>query len=610
MCGIAGIVNNLNYNLNDLKDSLIHRGPDDQHIFIDNNLALIHTRLAIQDVLHGKQPFCYENYFIIYNGEIYNHMQLRKHLNEFTFMTTSDTETLLFLYIKYKENLFSLIDGMFAFCIYDRNNSNIFIARDRSGKKPLYYYHNNNNLIFASELNAIKSIQSLSINTDAINSFLRTGFIFGNFTPYHHVHELEAGSYMTVSLDNCHIKINKYYSILENYRKQTSDLNFINAKERVEETLKESVYNRLLSSDVEVGAFLSGGIDSNLIVALATQINPTIRTFTVKFTDGYDESNLARLASQYYGTKHTEINIRFDLENDIERILLAYGQPFMDSSAIPSYYVAQEARKHVKVILNGDGADELFGGYRRYVAIANNLIHVAKLFLPFKKWIPQPHNKQSIYTYLYRLMTMSNKSGLDFYTSATNDIYEDIFTFSENSITNQMDDFISQTFNDQQLSYLSKMLYLDFKLLFFSDLLVKMDIATMAHSLEARSPFLSKEMLNLAPTLPDKFKIRRFTTKFILRELARKYLPEQLIMQPKRGFEVPLKNWVQINLKSKIYDSLQSGCYSENYIQRKFIQNLLDNTSKINEEKRAKILWGLFCLEVWYANEKGMSLCT
>ena len=275
--------------------------------------------------------------------------------------------------------------------------------------------------------------------------------------------------------------------------------------------------------------------------------------------------------------------------------------PFFDSSAIPSYYVSKEAKKHLTVILNGDGADELFAGYRRYVPVANNTINIAKNFSFLTKILPQPNNRKSYYNYLYRLLSMSSKKGIDFYLSATGDIFEDIYTF-DNDLIENLDDYIQNILSDKELTNLSKMLYLDFELILFSDLLVKMDIATMANSLEGRSPFLSRYMLEFTPKIDDNLKIKKLTTKYILRQLAEKYLPADLINQPKRGFEVPLKDWVNKELREFIFDYLQKGCYSENFIKRDFIDNLLNKKARVSEEKRAKMLWAMVCLEVWKSN--------
>ncbi len=599
MCGIAGTINFNSNKIEAIKQALHHRGPDEQDSNNYKNINLIHTRLSIQDISNGHQPFEYKNFVIVFNGEIYNHLDLRKeYLKDFIFSTSSDTETLLYLYIKYKNKMFDMLDGMFAFCILDKHNNKLIIARDRAGKKPLYLYKHNKLLLFASELNAIKAgVENIKIDETEISSYLRNGFFFKTTTPYKNITELEAGYIYEIDIDSLDIQKNKYFDILDFYKQdKTSDFN--DAKSKLDCILHKSVKDRLLSSDLEVGAFLSGGIDSSLIVAVASEYVDNLKTFTVKFDGAFDESHLAKLTAQKYGTEHHELSINMNLRDDIEKILLNYGEPFMDSSAIPSYYVSQEAKKHVTVILNGDGADEIFGGYRRYVPVANNWIKLASYFSALTKILPKPHSKKSIYNYVYRLLAMSGKNGLDFYNSATNDIFEDVYKFDNNSTLNDMDNFI-QSIENENISELSKILYMDYNLILQSDLLKKMDIATMAHSLEGRSPFLSKYMLEFAPTLADKFKIKGTTTKYLLRELAKQYLPKELITQPKRGFEVPLKGWIENDLKENIFDTLNSNNYSQNFIDKKFIQNLLNKKINVSDEKRAKMLWSMYCLEVW-----------
>jgi len=603
MCGIAGTIN-YNNNLDLIKKSLFHRGPDKQDIYTNNNIHLIHTRLSIQDVSHGHQPFEFKNYVIIFNGEIYNHQYLRqKYLKDFIFTTNSDTETLLYLYIKFKHKMFELLDGMFAFAILDKSSNKITLSRDRAGKKPLYLYIAFDSMMFASELNAIKAaIPNLEIDENKISSYLRNGFFFKTTTPYKNVLECEPGCTYEIDVNSLKIKKEKYFDILDFYKKdKISDFDY--AKSELDNILHKSVKDRLLSSDLEVGAFLSGGIDSSLIVAVASQYVNNLKTFTVKFDGTFDESHLARLTANKYNTQHHELSISMNLKEDIEKILTNYGEPFMDSSAIPSYYVSQEAKKYVTVILNGDGADEIFGGYRRYVPIANNWVRFASYFSFLTMILPKSHNKQSIYNYATRLLAMSSKSGLDFYNSATNDIFEDIYKFGNNNTCVEMNDYIN-TIQNENISELSKILYMDFNLILQSDLLKKMDIATMAHSLEGRSPFLSKYMLEFAPTLADKFKINGRTTKFLLRELSKQYLPQELISQPKRGFEVPLKNWIENDLKENIFDSLNHNSYSQKFVDKKFINNLLEKRIPISDEKRAKILWTLYSLETWHKNSE------
>jgi len=600
MCGIAGAINYKKYDLEGMKDSLYHRGPNEQDIFYENSIALLHTRLSIQDLSNGHQPFHYSSYSMVFNGEIYNHLELRKTvLKEYKFFTTSDTETLLYMYIKFGSGMFEYLDGMFAFCILDRKKNHLFLAKDRAGKKPLYIYNDSDGILFASEINAIKvGVQNLKINKEAIESYLRNGIFFCANTAFNKLVNLQAGHYVTIDIDTLQISAYRYFNILDFYSKPSS-MSFEESLKEVDNILHKSIKDRLESSDLEVGAFLSGGIDSSLVVAIASSYQKNLKTFTVKFSDGYDESHLAKLTANKYSTDHHELNISMHLKEDIEAILCNYGQPFMDSSAIPSYYVSKEAKKYVTVILNGDGADEIFGGYRRYVPATNGMLDMASKFSFLTKVLPKPHNKKSLYNYGYRLLSMANKKGLDFYASSTGDIFEDEYNFDKNSIDENMDNFITKV----DLDPLSKMLYLDFNILLFSDLLVKMDIATMSQSLEGRSPFLSKYMLEFVPTIKNQYKIKRSSTKHILRELSKKYLPRELITQPKRGFEVPLKKWVENDLKENIFDNLRGDSFSSEFIDKKFIYDVLNKKINISNEKRAKMLWTMYCLEVWNKNQ-------
>ncbi len=592
MCGIAGAINYQKYDLQKMQQAMFHRGPDNQSIFIDKNVALLHNRLAIIDLSeNGNQPLHFQKFTIIFNGEIYNYLELKKHLNEFEFKTNSDTEVLLYMYIKFKNDMFKYLDGAFAFAILDREDNTIFLARDRAGKKPLYYFCDSESFVFASELNTIRAVLDVEIDRANIESYLRVGLFFKPKTAFKNLYAIPNGTYMIVDLESLNIITNSYFDIKKLYQNRVN-LNFEDAKLELEIRLKKAIKSRVDSSDLEVGAFLSGGIDSSLVVAMASEFKSNLKTFTVRFDGGYDESNLALLTSKKYGTKHTAIDIDLNLKRDIFKILDSYGEPFFDSSAIPSYYVSQEAKKHLTVILNGDGADELFGGYRRYVGL--NYIEIAKKFKFLKTFIPKPKDKKSLYNYIYRLLEISSKSKpLDFYLSLTMDIFEGI---DERFSDLDMSYFIESVL-ESNLSPLSKMLYLDFEIILACNLLIKMDIATMQHSLEGRSPFLSSHILEFAPTLNDSYKINSKTTKYILRELAKKYLPQELITQPKRGFEVPLKNWVDNELKEVIFDTVSN--YSLEFFDKKFIEDLKAKKLNIADEKRAKILWTLFGLEVF-----------
>jgi len=607
MCGIAGSVNfPLNHQL--IHQYMLHRGPDEQNGFMVHNIDLYHLRLSILDISGGKQPMHLDSRFtMIFNGEIYNHADLRKQYNLIG-KTSSDTETLLLLYQKFGINFLNYLEGMFAFAIYDKDKKKLFIARDRAGKKPLYYYKDENKLVFASELNCLKGLLPLQINEDNFYHYLRLGSFYRNLTPYKNVTELASGSFLEIDCTTLSVNEKQWWSINEFYRNRNND-NFQQSKEKVNSYLNQAVKRRLESSDLEVGCFLSGGIDSGLVTAIASKYNNRLKTFTVSFDGEYDEAPLAKLVANKYQTHHTEIKISFsDLKNDLEKILCNYGEPFFDSSAIPSYYVSKEAKKYLTVILNGDGADELFGGYRRYVPFAKydffNSGKAIKNIAAFtKKILPHSHNKKSTLNYLYRLASFASKDSLEIYLSAGVDIFEDY----ENNIIIPSFDYSQPIRNDfdiianSNIGGLKKIMNLDFNTNLFSDLLVKMDIATMANSLEGRSPFLCKELLEYAPTINDDFKIKGSTTKYLLRQLAKKYLPEELINQPKRGFEIPLKHWVDNELKEIIFDYVSAeSSLCKKFIRKDFIDNLLKKAVKIPAEKRAKILWTLLSMEVWY----------
>lgn len=607
MCGIAGSVN---YSLDSgkLNTSLIHRGPDEQTSFLDNNVQFYHYRLSILDKEGGKQPMTYGPLTIIYNGEIYNHLEVRRKLN-LTCTTKSDTETILQAYFSIGKECLKEFDGMFAFAIYDRRDKRIFLARDRAGEKPLYYYSNSEVFVFASELNAICQQIELEVNYNSIIQFLVYGSFHAEMTPYLCVNELEPGSYAYVDTLTSDIFVNRWWTIEDFYLSER--LNFTNDEclKQVDQMLHTAIKRRIETSDMEVGAFLSGGIDSGLVVSIASEYNTSLRTFTVSFQGQFNEAPLAKMVAQKYSTKHTEISISFDsLKDDIENILYNYGEPFYDDSAIPSYYVSMEAKKYLTVILTGDGSDEIFGGYRRYLPFSKYDFFRSPVILRnftniLKTLMPKADNKMSLYSHFNRFVGITSSKGVNAYFSATTDIfagYDKFFLFGPPN--RKMN--ISKTFNrinSYKLSGLEKIMCLDFNAILPDILLPKIDIATMAHSLEGRTPFFSKEILEFAPRLENNQKINGKQTKWLLRLLAQKYLPDTLVHQPKRGFEVPLKKWVDSELREIIGDYLTStDSYVINFIDRTFVLKLLQKQLKVSEEKRAKMLYTLFALDVWH----------
>lgn len=608
MCGIAGSVNK-KIQEQDIYDTMLHRGPDEQSYFREDNVELHHLRLSILDIDGGKQPMHLgDRYTIIFNGEIYNHEELRIKFN-LKCNSNSDTETLLKLYHALGEKMLIELDGMFAMAIYDKSNKTLFIARDRSGKKPVYLYKKNNSLVFASELKCLNNLCDLNVNTESIMQFIQWGYAMRSSVPYKDVVELLPAHYILTSTNNINISQHQWWSIQDQYHNSCNDT-FEEAKAKVDNYLNLGVKRRIDTSDLEVGCFLSGGIDSGLVTAVAANKTAhTLKTFTVKFDGAFNEAPLAKQVADKYGTDHTEIEISFDhLENDIERILTNYGEPFSDSSAIPSYYVSQAAKRHITVVLNGDGADELFGGYRRYVPFAKyDFFNVggltSALGSTISKILPPPKNKKSLYNYAYRLSNIMSLNGAELYNASTVDIYDRLITDYDLMFDPDSKSHLEKIINDSQLSGLQKLLCLDFTTLLPGDLLVKMDIATMAHSLEGRSPLLMKELLDYVPSMPDTYKVKGKSTKHILRILSNKYLPGDLIHQPKRGFEIPLSDWVENQLSTVISDYLlnSNGLMSQ-MIGLGTINNLLSNKLDINRVKRNKIIWALFSAEVWYQN--------
>lgn len=609
MCGVSG---SIHFQLPEqrLKSLMHHRGPDDQQAWTNGIVHFFHFRLSIVDIAGGAQPMHLDNrYHIIFNGEIYNHLQIRE-AEQLQGNTTSDTETLLLLYRKMGMRMLDLLEGMFVFALYDDQEDRLIIARDRAGKKPLYYYTDGSKFIFASELNALKGILPLEKDDRHLLQYLRLGSFHGTATPYKNVQELPGGAYLEVNTRSLDQRVISWWSI-DRFYEQSSTLSEREALEKTNQLLHEAVKRRIESSDLEVGCFLSGGIDSGLVTAIASQYHQNLKTFTVSFSGAYDEGPLAKQVADQYRTRHTEIPISFDhLNEDVETIISNYGEPFFDSSAIPSYYVSREARKHLTVILNGDGADELFGGYRRYVPFAKfdffrtgtalkSAARIAGLLLP------RPNDKKSKYNYLYRLAQLSGTSGLETYLAAGVDIFEG---YQSNLLSAEYPDYLQPLQEEferitrrSSVSGLKKLMNLDFNINLFDDLLVKMDIATMAHSLEGRSPFLSRDLLEFAPTLPDHLKIQGGTTKYLLRKLAEQYLPADLWNQPKRGFEIPLKNWVNHELKDVMMSYLLAPqALHTQLLNRNFTQQLIEGSLPVPPEKRAKMLWTLFSLECWY----------
>lgn len=612
MCGIAGAINLKKFDKESIYTLMQHRGPDASGAFYDTSIAgllqFFHARLSIQDLsITASQPMVYRDLCLVFNGEIYNHLQFREGL-DFPFKTHSDTETLLALFatkgIDFFKHLNDL-DGMFAFALYDRAEQKVYFARDRMGKKPLFYFHKRKQFAFGSELRVLQEfLDDLELDKESIGFYLQSGYFYKDGSPYNNIASLPNASFAVLNLVTMDFTITPYFD-LESCYKAPKISDEAEALVMCEELLQTSIKSRIESSDLEVGAFLSGGIDSALIVALSANIKPNLRTFTVCFEGSFNEAPLAKLTAMRYNTIHKELKISTNLKEDVPKILQNYGRPFFDSSAIPSYYVAKAAKEYVSVILNGDGADELFGGYRRYVGhlLVPKILPFLPLLKPFFKILPKPQTKQSLHQYIFRLVQMAEfykKDLAQYYFATSTDIFTNFAYF------NPLESFckeINRIFKSD-LSELSKMLLIDSKNLLLSDLLPKMDIATMAHALEGRSPFLSKGLVEFAPRLDDTLKVRKNCTKYLLRKLAQKYLDRAVFNAPKRGFEVPLAHWVDTELKDLILQTLQNPKIALGFLEKNMLESLCFEAHKYPKQKRAKMLWSLFALEIWYQNQK------
>ena len=593
MCGITGFWNQSNnFKADDLtaiakkmSDSLLHRGPDNGGIWTDGEIgiALGHRRLSIVDLSpEGHQPMlsAQGRYVIVFNGEIYNFGELRRELMLLghNFRGHSDTEIMLAAFSEWDvEQSVQRFNGMFAFALWDRQERLIYLVRDRLGEKPLYYGWIGNTLIFASELKAIKAYPDFhpEINRDALALFLQYSYVPAPYSIYQNIYKLPAGTSLTWNGINTYPAPVAYWSVKQAAEQGVSNLfigSVVEAEEQLEKLLFDSVGLRMLA-DVPLGAFLSGGIDSSLIVALMqAQSNQPTKTFTMGFhEDAYNEAQYAKAVAQHLGTDHTELYVSSqDALDVIPKLPTLYDEPFADASSIPTFLVSQLARQHVTVSLSGDGGDELFGGYNRYLwgqkiwnnigwmplflrkVFANILTSVSPqiwdyifenlpTFLPSKFKQSTPGNK------LHKLATI-----LGF--SSPEAMYTNLISHWQNpqSIvrnTSRYPDSLSSFSGSALTDFTQLMMYCDTTNYLPDDILVKVDRAGMGVSLEGRIPFLDHRLVEFAWTIPMSMKIQNGQGKSILRKILYKYVPQHLIERPKSGFTVPIDGWLRGSLR-------------------------------------------------------------
>lgn len=622
MCAISGIINYrkplLQEELQALSDRMYLRGPDENNLYIDNGVGLAHRRLSIIDLKTGQQPMkvCSDDIVIVFNGEIYNFRELKSRLvsEGFSFRTESDTEVVAVAYAAYGiDKCLQVLEGMFAFTIYDKRKKMVYLARDRYGEKPLYYTSNDESFTFASELKAFDpDLLKYSIDKKALNFFLALSYIPAPYTIYKGIHKLCPGNYITISQDGG-VDVTAYYHLASVF-KQQSDITFKAAKETLSALLTESVRKRMVS-DVPMGAFLSGGIDSSIVCCIMNRLSDSpINTFSIGFKEkDYDESERARIVAKAIGANHTEYILDYqDVLDTLDDIILYYDEPFGDSSAIPSYYVAKLARENVKVVLTGDCADELFGGYEKYLGkyYVDKYKKIPSIFRTiFEKLIEViPLNtKTNIFLRKVKKVVVNAKyTGLDLYYNLMCLGFGDearIRLLTEGNYIDVRQDIEKEYLSVKQQSYLQKEQHCDLKFVLEGDMFPKVDRACMHASLENRAPFIDSTIVDFAMNLPDEFKIRKKNKKYILKEAFKEILPVETLQFSKKGFSVPVDYWFRNELKEEL-----STLLDETFIRRQGLFNY-DYVSKLlnehwdKKENHKGQLWNLFVFQKWYVSK-------
>lgn len=597
MCGIIGFVSPKGEKgkiIKKMTDRLIHRGPDEEGFYIDKDIALGHRRLSIIDLDNGKQPISNKKFVVIFNGEIYNYMELKAELiaNNYKFETDSDTEVLLHGYEEWGNNLPKKLRGMFAFAIWDKKNKTLFCARDNFGIKPLYYYKNEDVFMFASEIKAFLEHPQFEkvLNKDLINLYLSFSFTPTNETLFKGVFCLEPGH--TLILKNNKIHIEQYYEI--NFGEK--ETNFNDVVEEISKTMKSSVeYHKI--SDVEVGAFLSSGIDSSYIVSLA---KPD-KTYTIGYNlPKYSEIRYTKKLAEMLGIKNISKKVsQKEYMDSVEKILYQMDEPCADPSAIALYLVSKLASNDVKVIMSGEGADEFFGGYNTYrEAIDYNAYNKIPYFIR--------HLLSKIFSYLpeFKGRNFIVRRGIKLENDyvGVNKIFSDeeinkVLSF-KSTIKNT--DITKSLFDkNRDKSDIVKMQAVDIKYWLVKNILLKVDKMTMANSIEARTPFIDKEVFKIASTIPLKCKLSKDNTKIALREASKKDIPNEAYKKKKLGFPVPIREWIREDLVySEIKQTIEQDFVSE-FFNQEYVIKLLEQHRDHKRDNYKKI-WAIYCFIKWY----------
>lgn len=639
MCGIVGFCS-CNKKIDkgvliSMRESLSHRGPDDKGEYIDeeNNIGLAHRRLSILDLSSlGRQPMSNDNgsIWVTYNGEVYNFKEIRKELTQrgFSFKTSSDTEVLVKAYEQWGIDCIYKFIGMFALAIWDKHEKKLYLIRDRAGVKPLYYYYNDGLFLFSSELKALTKHPDFpkELNFGILPQFLRYGFIASPHTIYKDTYKIKPGHYICFS--NNEIKEVKYWDILDYYEQEKLNGSEDEIAEELEEILLDSFKYRLIS-DVPVGVFLSGGVDSSLLTAmLQKNINSQLKTFSIGFyEDRYNEAKWAKKIADYLGTDHTEyyLSEKETLEI-VPKLPEIYDEPFGDNSGIPTYLVSKLARQDVTVVLSADGGDELFWGYKRYreamyfYDLLNNYPPIIKNVISKALSIISPDKVDYVFRNI-KFLLPNVRAVTDKYS-----MWRDMFLEGMNSNNLEMhratqakwkpdhlralikdshyEPLFDESFKDSFCrlrghDFISQMLSADFKTYLCDDVLTKVDRATMSVGLESREPLLDHRLVQYAARIPSNLKNKNGESKYILKKVLEKYLPRELFDRPKKGFTAPIYHWLKGELQPLVkYYLGEETIRKDGIFNPKVVDHWLDKfykSSSVNAER----IWHLLMFQMW-----------
>ncbi|MGH9353494.1 MAG: asparagine synthase (glutamine-hydrolyzing) [Terriglobia bacterium] len=621
MCGIAGILNaNRSARIDPavvhtMCEAIVHRGPDDEGIYAAGPVGLGMRRLSIIDLAGGHQPVHNEDktVWVVFNGEIYNFPDLRTDLENrgHRFYTHTDTEVIVHLYEEHGAGCVEKLRGMFAFAIFDERNQRLLLARDRLGIKPLHYAQFNGQFLFGSEMKSILAVAPglKEINYEGLLQYIYYGYIPDPLTAFRNIRKLPPG--LLLEWADGQVKTKQYWDLpaYGTHNPQSEE----ECLEELESRLAEAVRIRLIA-DVPLGALLSGGVDSSLVVALMARASSRpVKTFSIGFTrQDFNEAPHARLVSQRFGTEHHELVVEPKIGETLDLLTRSLEEPFGDSSMIPTYHISRLARQHVTVALSGDGGDELFCGYERYGTYARRQIFESipdPVWRAYRKWlfplIPRsaPGRKLAFHVSLpWDERYLDLLAFVPSFERQTKLLTED-FRALAGGRPDPLDDFRKYLKQARSKEPLSKLLYLDTKTYLPADILTKVDRMSMATSLEARVPILDHLFVELATSLPGHWKLRGTTQKYILKRLAERVgVPKEAIYRPKQGFAMPLVHWIREEFKEDLPRLLlEKRTLERGYFDPRGVKKLLSEHLSGSRDQSARI-WRLLILELWHRN--------